>query len=445
MTKGIKHKDIGQELTEVEWEADDSHELESGTSFPGSPTEKDRYYRSDEHKWYIYNGTEWKALGGTDISDADAVVGEVKDGKFFYSVEEPIKEGTMPTVAVAPGSSAYPAGYHAGDGGGLPAIDADLVTGNIKATITIFNILGHTDVRNVSDADLVEAEAPTGKTFYAVGGARKTGSGTKTLSPANETVAAGYYVATTLSTVDGDLDPANIKSGITIFGKAGSTNVRDVTDANALIAEVKSGRTFYAVGGARKTGTMPTVAIVAANDNYPAGYHAGHGGGLDAIDVQLAPANIKSGVNIFGKVGTHVGGPLAEDIIIKQKCDFYRYDGADNCKKGRYSASIVVATTTQTFAANSLAFAVAQIVAAETSGSMELRLEMDGVVMAGTAMNSTCKLSLAIATKALVGSKTCLTRIYEISSAWCSIPYMLLSPGGQNIFPCSISVGSIKL
>ena len=49
---------------------------------------------------------------------------------------------------------------------------------------------------------------------------------------------------------------------------------------------------------------MPTVAIVAANDNYPAGYHAGNVGGLDAIDTDLAPENIKKDVVIFGKTGT---------------------------------------------------------------------------------------------------------------------------------------------
>ena len=46
---------------------------------------------------------------------------------------------------------------------------------------------------------------------------------TRTLSAANDTVAAGYYAATTLSAVDADLVVANIKSGVTIFGLAGET------------------------------------------------------------------------------------------------------------------------------------------------------------------------------------------------------------------------------
>lgn len=78
----------------------------------------------------------------------------------------------------------------------------------------------------------------------------------------------------------------------------------DISDADAAVGDVKSPKTFYSVEEPKKTGTMPTVTIVAANDNYPAGYHAGDGGGLDAIDTDLTPTNIKSGVNIFGKVGT---------------------------------------------------------------------------------------------------------------------------------------------
>ena len=42
------------------------------------------------------------------------------------------------------------------------------------------------------------------------------------LSPANSTVNKGVYDATLLETVDADLTAGNIKSGVTIFGKAGT-------------------------------------------------------------------------------------------------------------------------------------------------------------------------------------------------------------------------------
>lgn len=141
---GIKHASVGQIITEAEWEADNIHIIESGTSFPGSPTEKDLYYRTDEHKWYIYNGTEWRELTavGIDISDADAAVGDVKSPKTFYSVATPKKTGTMPTVAIVAANDTYSAGYHAGDAGGLDAIDVHLAPANIKTGVNIFGKVG---------------------------------------------------------------------------------------------------------------------------------------------------------------------------------------------------------------------------------------------------------------------------------------------------------------
>jgi hypothetical protein len=61
---GLKHIDVGPELTKTEWESEESHELIHGTSFPSSPVERQLFYRDDEHKWYIYDGTDWVWLGG---------------------------------------------------------------------------------------------------------------------------------------------------------------------------------------------------------------------------------------------------------------------------------------------------------------------------------------------------------------------------------------------
>jgi len=44
----------------------------------------------------------------------------------------------------------------------------------------------------------------------------------QTLDPASDTMPAGYYAATTLAAADADLAAGNIKSGVTIFGKAGT-------------------------------------------------------------------------------------------------------------------------------------------------------------------------------------------------------------------------------
>ena len=58
----VRHIDVGSELARTEWESDTVHELNSGTSFPGSPVEMDTYYRTDEHIWYLYDGSGWRDL-----------------------------------------------------------------------------------------------------------------------------------------------------------------------------------------------------------------------------------------------------------------------------------------------------------------------------------------------------------------------------------------------
>jgi hypothetical protein len=65
---GLKHIDVGAELTKTEWESEESHEVVHGTSFSSSPVERQLFYRDDEHKWYIYNGSAWVWLGGGGVS-----------------------------------------------------------------------------------------------------------------------------------------------------------------------------------------------------------------------------------------------------------------------------------------------------------------------------------------------------------------------------------------
>jgi hypothetical protein len=70
--------------------------------------------------------------------------------------------------------------------------------------------------------DATAADMKTGVEAWTKAGVLITGSGTQTLSAANDTVTAGYYDATTLSAVDPDLAPENILSGVTIFGFTGT-------------------------------------------------------------------------------------------------------------------------------------------------------------------------------------------------------------------------------
>jgi hypothetical protein len=77
----------------------------------------------------------------------------------------------------------------------------------------------------------------------------------------------------------------------------------DISDSNALAAQVLAGRTFYSVAPPKKTGTLATVALDPALNAYPAGYHAG-AASLTAVDADFIAANIKWGKTIFGIAGT---------------------------------------------------------------------------------------------------------------------------------------------
>jgi hypothetical protein len=79
---GLKHIDVGPELSKTEWESEETHELIHGTSFPSSPVERQLFYRDDEHKWYIYNGSTWVDLQGTGGGGMEVHGNEYHDPDF---------------------------------------------------------------------------------------------------------------------------------------------------------------------------------------------------------------------------------------------------------------------------------------------------------------------------------------------------------------------------
>ena len=187
---------------------------------------------------------------------------------------------------------------------------------------------------------------------------------TQTLSSANDTVAAGYYAATTLSAVDTDLAAGNIKSGTTIFGILGTlasylyggndatkvlttaaapgtynaTNISPSTVlsgttfgvglgqtgtviqslGNATAANVLSGTTFSNATAANVSGTMTarssdnavtggTVNSTSLLLTPPSGYYDGTAT-VSTTSANFIAGNIKNGVNLFGINGTFASG-----------------------------------------------------------------------------------------------------------------------------------------
>lgn len=145
-----------------------------------------------------------------------------------------------------------------------------------------------------------------------------------------------------------------------------------ILTGDAVVGEVIDGKFFYKDDPlVRLEGTMDTVAIVAANDNYPAGYHVGNVGGLDAIDPDLTGGNIKTGVTIFGKGGT-----------VKAVYDVQSKGYRNQTPSGSISAGgeIDAETQTRTVTAGSIVFgAMATAIWDSSPDHFKVKLFIDGV------------------------------------------------------------------
>lgn len=97
----------------------------------------------------------------------------------------------------------------------------------------------------------------------------------------------------------------------------------DTTDANAVSAEILTGRTAY-VSGQKVTGSMANngsvsgaISTVAGTYTVPAGYHDG-GGSVQissAEQAKIIAGNIKSGIEILGVTGNYGG----EAVVVQSK------------------------------------------------------------------------------------------------------------------------------
>ena len=123
---------------------------------------------------------------------------------------------------------------------------------------------------DIADTTAVAADALSGKYFYKSDGTKVQGSiaskssSDLTVNTLTVTAPAGYYSSAASKTCsDASLVSGNIKSGATIFGVSGSTNVVDTTISSdaAAAATIISGKKAY-VNGSLVTGqaSMPTIS-----------------------------------------------------------------------------------------------------------------------------------------------------------------------------------------
>jgi hypothetical protein len=262
-----------------------------------------------------------------------ATPAEVLAGKTFWGLNSGHwgpQTGTLTTQTPNNTTVNQPAGNYAAFD--LSTVDTDLTSGNIKSGIILFGVPGDSNIVDTSSGDALSAEILSGKKAW-VDGSEITGTLT-TQTPTHTTVnqPAGNYLAFDLSSVDTDLASGNLKSGITLFGVSGHSNVVDTSSGDATAANILTGKKAW-VDGNEITGTVSAGNNVTGGDGQitftiPDGLYSGNT--ATAHDTDLTAANVKNGVDIFGVIGTdtgvggHIqdtssGDALAADIVSGKK------------------------------------------------------------------------------------------------------------------------------
>lgn len=245
----------------------------------------------------------------------DALVENILSGKKAW-VDGSELTGAMANIggqSITPSASeqVITQGYH--DGSGRVAGDADLISDNIRSGITIFGIDGNSNVVNTSSGTAGAGDILSGKIGW-IAGQEVTGSmpniGGLMITPGTDeqTITLGYHDGTGRVAGDSDLISDNVKSGVTIFGVSGNSNVVNTQTGDAIASEIVSGKKAW-IDGIEITGSMTSVGAQiitpgTSNQSITQGYHDGTG--YVTGDSDLTAANIKGGVNIFGVAGGFV-------------------------------------------------------------------------------------------------------------------------------------------
>jgi hypothetical protein len=253
-------------------------------------------------------------MGKAPASDPTngAVAANVLAGKTFWGLTtgggwglttgQMTNNGAGTTITPGTTNRTIPAGYWSSVN--TVSGDADLTAGNIKSGVDIFGVTGTSAIPSgtATEADVLASKTFSNDTSTGLTGTMTNNGAGRTITPGttDQTILAGYWSTDNTVAGSANLTSGNIKSGVSIFGVAGNTNVVDTTAAAPISAsEMKTGRVGF-VNGATITGSG-TQTLSAASDTVTAGYYEQTT--LSDVDSDLKSTNIKSDVTIFGVAG----------------------------------------------------------------------------------------------------------------------------------------------
>ncbi|MBF0244088.1 MAG: hypothetical protein HQL31_02285 [Planctomycetes bacterium] len=203
--------------------------------------------------------------------------------------------------------------------------NANLQAANIVSGANIFGVVGNAvfSGTDVSATTITPSDVLNGGIFYDSSGTQRTGSisnnGAAVFSPgfSQQTPASGYYSSITVEG-NANLLPSHILAGVEVFGVIGDNAIMDTSAGNALASDIIPGKVAF-VNGNLILGSMSFNTLSDSTTILQAGTYAANN--LVSIDSDLASANIRSGVNIFGITGdgnvvdTSAGDATAGNIM----------------------------------------------------------------------------------------------------------------------------------
>jgi len=222
-----------------------------------------------------YNGTSFFVKAS---AEGDAVAGDVIKDKTFSNDEDTGITGTL-------------------------ELTGNAAVGDVLATKTFYNTDPKTKrTGTMTNNGTVSTDISAKATEVTIAQGYHSGSGKVKIATAEQNkIIAG-----------------NIKSGITILGVAGNSNVVDTSAGDATASQILSGKKAY-VDGSLVTGNITSKGAATytpgtSNQTIAAGQYLS-GAQTISGDADLVAGNIKTGVEIFGVTGTFGDGVAGNTVI----------------------------------------------------------------------------------------------------------------------------------
>jgi hypothetical protein len=298
-------------------------ELNRCDAEPSQVMEGVTFFSADTGNWGPVTGTG-------QLAEGTAVAADVLAGKTFSNDTDTGIPGTMPNVDpqhITPGTTnqTITKGYHNGEG--WVEGDPDLIAGNIKSGVTIFDVVGDF----TSDGTATVDDLLLG-TYAYVNGDRVRGNipdlADDNLKPDRfpYDILRGYYNGDGDVLAPDNFSADNIKDGVTIANVEGTFT--EVADDEAAIPAMIIENYIAFVNGQEIKGTMKWWDEAESEGEWydpevvpyiflgpPEGFYDGENSALSvhedkiaALEEDLVPGNVRSGKTIFGVTGSMDGG-----------------------------------------------------------------------------------------------------------------------------------------